>query len=81
MSNGKNEPIEFTRGDSETLVKIDQQINHLRRFLFKYIKEEKETQKLFLVVHESNTKFVSSVRTFRRRLFKIILWIVPSSAT
>lgn len=69
MGNGKNEPVEFTRGDAETLVKIHDKIEQITEFIADH-----------MIKHDTQDEEVESNTRFRKTTLKIMVWIFTSSA-
>jgi len=80
MANGQNEPIEFTRGDAERLVRVETGQSDLSDKLDMLQKEWREYRAQHGESHQKIARDTSDNTRFRLRTKRIFLWIITPSA-
>lgn len=79
MANGKNEPIQFTRGDAERLVKVEDGMKDNGKKLDSVVEKIGEFVDAHIDKHDDLEKVVEANVRFRRLFTKILLWVISTS--
>lgn len=81
MANGKDEPVIFTRGDAERLVRIETGMSEGNRLS----EELKSTMSAFITAHEIKHKAmqdeVDANSRFRKMTIRIVLWVLGGTVS
>ncbi|MFA7286925.1 MAG: hypothetical protein WC052_04680 [Patescibacteria group bacterium] len=79
MSNGSNEPIEFTRGDAERLIVIETKQTATNEKLDDLATGISTFMNDYSLHHVALEKAVAANTRFRKTTIRILLWVISTS--